>query len=457
MAQKTASPPVYDKSRKRWKATIPASLTADGKRTRSWHLTRDAAREYIESVTRADSPAATIAPSLAMDADKARAILEPWKLDLVQAAREVAAALEELGGAGSILQAAKAFRSSHQSRNASKPLGEAVAIYLDARTDLRDSTQKSYKYTLEKVLAPLHAETMADIQTAALEVILAPKAATARAMHKRNIRTFWKWASIQPRQWAEMATVDALEAIRVSSDADIEILKPADVKALLHAAEAESFGAAAAYAIAVFGGVRMAELGKLTWGDVGADHIDIGRAIAKKHSRRLIPVCQTLTAWMDATRGDSKDEALIVPSNWTDISKSVRRRAGWNVAARLLVDAVNSSRLAELPKVTRGRWPANACRHTCASVQVAIGTPLEALTFAFGHSGGHDLLRRHYVSRLTKKDALAILSIGPNGSTIPLRAAAKRKKSLTPRSIRANGLQPLRSLEFSTMGRSLNE
>jgi hypothetical protein len=51
-------------------------------------------------------------------------------------------------------------------------------------------------------------------------------------------------------------------------------------------------------------------------------------------------------------------------------------------------------------------------------VQVAIGTPIDDLTFKFGHSGGHDLLRRHYVSRLTKKDAIAILAIGPNGSKI---------------------------------------
>jgi integrase len=331
----------------------------------------------------------------------------------VQAAREVAAALEVLGSAGSIKDAAKAYRAIHDARSSSKPLGDAVALYLDSKTDLRDATLKSYKYSLEKALLPLHLKPMADITTAEIEAILSPKAATARAMHKRNIRVFWKWASIKPRQWATMDTVDALEAIRISSDADIEILKPAEVKALLSAAEAE--GAAAAYAVAVFAGVRMAELGKLTWGDIGEDNIEIGKAISKKHSRRLIPICPTLRAWVDATRGDAEDTAPIVPANWADVSKSVRRRAGWNVAARLLKNP---------PTPTRGEWPSNACRHTCASAQVAIGTPLDDLTFKFGHSGGHDLLRRHYVSRLTKKDALAILAIGPNGSKISAIQAA---------------------------------
>lgn len=424
MARKHNLEPVKDSTRNRWKLDVPASMSDTGKRFRLWFKTRDDGRDYVEKIAGIEIPSATIPPSLAMDADKARLILDPWKLDLVQAAREVAAALEILGDAGSILEAARAFRVTHEARHSSKPLGDAVALYLDSKIDLRDATLKSYRYSLEKIILTLHAMPMADITTAELEAILTPRSPTARAMHKRNIRVFWKWASNLPRQWASMDTVDALEAIRHSSDADIAILTPGDVKALLHAAELESPAAAAAYALAVFGGVRMAELGKLTWGDIGAEHVEIGRAIAKKHSRRLIPVCPTLRAWMDATRGNAADDLLIVPPNWTDVSKSVRRRGGWEVAARLLQQQVDADKIPKLAKPTRGEWPANACRHTCASVQVAIGTPLEALTFAFGHSGGHDLLRRHYVSRLTKKDALAILAVGPNGSKIANLAVA---------------------------------
>jgi integrase len=414
MTMKRKIIPKFNAQRNRWMLDIPASLTDTDKRMKMFFRSREDARKHLDEIT-GEMPAATIPSSLAMEADKARGILESWNLDLVQAAREVAAALEALGGAGTIIDAAKAHRAAHDARHSSKPLGEAVALYLDSKTDLRDATLKSYKYSLEKILLTLHLKPMADITTTELEALLFPKAPTARAMHKRNLRVFWKWASILPRQWATMDTVDALEAIRISSDADIEILKPADVKALLHAAEAEGTGAAAAYAIAVFGGVRMAELGKLTWGAIGEDNIEIGKDIAKKHSRRLIPICPTLRAWVDATRGEAEDSALVTPPNWTDVSKSVRRRAGWNVAARLLENP---------PKPTRGEWPANACRHTCASVQVTIGTPLDDLTFKFGHSGGHDLLRKHYVSRLTKKDALAILAIGPNGSKISAIQAA---------------------------------
>jgi integrase len=414
MSRQRKLEPVFIKSRNRWKLDVPASQSETNKRLRYWFATREAARDYAAKHF-ADEPSPGITPSLAMKADEARAILEPWNLDLVQGARELSAALEAIGGAGSLIEAARAYRTAHDARTASKPLGEAVALFLDSRADLRDTTLKSYGYTLSKVLVGLHAETMADLTTADIEAILATRAPTARAMHRRNLRTFWRWASTAPRQWAGMATVDALEAIRQSNDADITILTPGDAQSLMRGAEAEGPAAAAAYAIAIFGGVRMAELGKLTWGDVGADTIEIGRSIAKKHSRRLIPICPTLRAWIDATRGESPDDSLIVPPNWADVSKAVRRRAGWAVEARTLTDP---------PKPSRGEWPANGCRHTCASVQVAIGTPLEELVFKFGHSGGHDLLRAHYVSRLTKKDALAILAIGPNGSKIPHVAVA---------------------------------
>src|SRR5690606_29019728 len=135
-----------------------------------------------------------------------------------------------------------------------------------------------------------------------------------------------------------------------------------------------------------------------------------------KGKRRMIPISPVLRAWLDAYTPPGVDRGdFIVGSNWREVSRAVRRLAGWNVSARILSNP---------PQATRGEWPANAPRHTCASVLVATGEPLETLIFQFGHSGGHDLLRRHYVGRLTKKDALAIMSIGPRGEKLPTIEAA---------------------------------
>ena len=69
-------------------------------------------------------------------------------------------------------------------------------------------------------------------------------------------------------------------------------------------------------------------------------------------------------------------------------------------------------------------------------MQVAIGTPLEDLIFAFGHSGGTALLKQHYLGRLTKDDALEILRIGPKGLEIPVTEASEKQPATRLRAVR---------------------
>lgn len=367
---------------------MPASISDTGKLQRRYFKTKEEALAEASAFRKdykAHGEKATVLPPRIAD--------------------QALVAVKLLQGTGaSLIDAASAFRKAWEAKRSSQPFGKAVKTYLAAREDLRKSTLDSYKYTLEKVAKPLSERILTDLKTADFEQLLKDKGPTAIRMHRANLRAFWRWAAKAPREWCDAGVLEALEVARTSDDSDIQILKPDDVEALLRAAEAEGSGAAAAYAIAIFGGVRMAELERLTWSNVHRDHIEIGRDVAKKHSRRLVPLCAGLKAWLKSYRQNAEPDQLIVPANWPDVSKSVRRRAGWNVAARLLKNP---------PEPTRGPWPANACRHTCASVQVAIGTPLEKLIFAFGHSGGHDLLRKHYVSRLTQRDAHKILSIRP--------------------------------------------
>jgi integrase len=394
---------------KGWLVHVPASVSDTGKMSRRYFPNRESAKAFAKDLrTRfyeSGIRASTLPPRVADDAVAALGLLAPKGLSLREAARDLVAAMDALRGSGTVLEAARAFRAAHDARTASKPLREAVSSYFSHREDLRDSTLKSYRYTLEGVLGPLADSIMAAITTDDIEGLMRDKGPTARKMHRRNIRVFWKWASSPPRSWATMDAVDALEAVRVSNDEDIVVLAPSEVEALLRAAETEGSAAALCYAISVFAGVRMGELAKLRWSDIRQNTIEIGKSIAKKHTRRSIPICETLRAWIDAHRDiDAAPAALIVPPNWVEISKCVRRRAGWNVVAR---------RLNNPPEPTRGSWPANAPRHTCASVQVAIGTPIADLVFKFGHSGGIEMLRSHYVSRMERSDADAILAIRP--------------------------------------------
>ncbi|MEI6606140.1 MAG: hypothetical protein WCP35_12575, partial [Verrucomicrobiota bacterium] len=82
-----------------------------------------------------------------------------------------------------------------------------------------------------------------------------------------------------------------------------------------------------------------------------------------------------------------------------------RRLAGWKVWSDLVEPVVPPDNLPE--------WSHNALRHTHASVLVAMGTPLETLTFEFGHSGGAQVLKARYVGVMPKAEAQKILNLRP--------------------------------------------
>ncbi|MFC7335758.1 tyrosine-type recombinase/integrase [Haloferula chungangensis] len=419
MPAKPALEPVFNKSRKRWRVDVPASMSDTGKRIRVHFKTRDSAREYIDRIEGKEAPDKAIDPRLAQDSNTARERLESagLQITLAEAIRELVEAREAIGGSGSLLEAALAYRAAHTARNASKLFVDAVTLYLALKeTELREVTLKGYRYTLQTALTPLDNRTLADITAADLDALLGGLTPSTRKVHMRNLGAFWRWAAKPPREWCTTAPLEALEYTTKETEADTVVFKPAEARALLEAAEGYSPNAACAFALAIFGGIRSAELAGLCWSDLGEEHVEIGASIAKKGKRRLVPICPALAAWIEAYRpADADPEDFIVGANWVEVSKLVRRRAGWNVVARLL---------AKPPKPTRGPWPKNVARHTCASILVATGEPLETLIFQFGHTGGHDLLRRHYVGRMTKKQALEILSIGPKGTKIKTIKAA---------------------------------
>ncbi len=326
--------------------------------------------------------------------------------------------MAELSGTGTPLEAAKAWKQAHLDREASMPFGEAVPLFLATRDGLRIHTVRGYTWHLTKVLSPLHGLVLADITAADMNAALSARSPQVRRAVNVTLGTFWRWAASAARSWCNTLVLEGLDPVRVTNDTEITCFTPEEAQAILRGAEATSPACAAAFAIAIFGGVRMLELEKLTWGAITESHIEITSAVAKRHARRLIPICSTLKAWLDAYRGDAEADDLIVGPNWLNTSKIARRRAGWDLTLQ------RAPKRLSLPPITRGAWPKNVCRHTCASTQIAIGTPLDDLTFKFGHAGGAVMLKQHYLGKLMKKDALEILAIGPNNSKISSIEAA---------------------------------
>lgn len=376
---------------KGWQLNVPAQLTESGKRERHYFRTQELAKAAADKLkekrdefgTRAKS----IRPVLSEQATLAEAILAPWGLSLVEAARMAAAIREKA--------------------SASRPLSIAADAWIVACEGLRARTVTSYAATAKKLKAAFGDRQLAAISGAELQAALAPPGASGAAMrcNLRNAKALWRWSAKQG--WCQAETF-AVETPKGGSDSEIEFLTIEEATALLRVAEKHYPQAVATYCLQLFAGIRAEEVTRLEAENVTADGIELTAAATKRGRRRHISPNATLAAWLEA-------HPFQPCPNWQRIDRACRRLAGWELAAALLTDP---------PKPHRGPWKQNALRHSHASYSIAAGLPLEALLFEFGHSGGTELLRKNYVGRASKREAVAFFQIAPEGVEIPALAIA---------------------------------
>ncbi|MDB4353824.1 hypothetical protein N9Z02_00825 [Akkermansiaceae bacterium] len=364
-----------------WMVNVPASVATSGKRERHFHKTRDEAKAHSaklrQDFAEHGSGAAIIKPSLAEDAIRAIELLKPWGLSLVEAASEVAA--------------------SRAQEEASEIIEVAGDAWQESMEGLRDRSIRSYKVTLNRLIKALPNRALSTITSDELSDAIGAKnnKPATRALHRRNARAFWYFCA--KKSWVEKALFAGVEAPRPENHKSIVILSPEEAKALLESAEKHYPLAVPRYALALFAGIRAEEIQKLQPHHVSPEGIELSEEIAKTGRRRHITPNETLKEWLTAY-------PFKECPKWQEVDCAVRRIAGWDVSARILKVQ---------PKPTRGRWPQNALRHSNATYSINAGVPIETLLFEFGHVGGVEVLKRHYLGRATKNQAKAFFELRP--------------------------------------------
>jgi integrase len=298
----------------------------------------------------------------------------------------------------------------------------ALAAFVKTKSGRSHAHAKAYGYMQRDLEKSFADRSLASITTAELLKHTETHAASPASFNalSRLIGAFWRWCARQPRAWCDARLADVLERREITKD-EIGVLRAADCKKLMAAAKMHYPECIPGFAISLFTGMRKAELTRLQPGDITAEGINLPASSTKTGRRRYIQMPAPLKAWLKAYPiGET-----VLPANWAKKEKAVRRFAGWKVWSDL-VDPPSPPD--DLPE-----WPHNALRHTHASVLVALGTPLETLTFEFGHSGGAQVLKSHYVGVMPKAEAGKIMNIRPHGTKIPaIKAVAspftKRKK-----------------------------
>jgi integrase len=369
-----------------WKVEIPERLSPTGKRQRVFFPTRDEAKKYAAEL-RSDyeahgTKASVISPSLADEATRAAALLEPFGISLREAAQMVV--------------------DVKNAELSSSLMERALDIFLESKSSRSEAHAKSYGYMKRDLLESFTGRSLSSITAAELQEHTETHTTTGTSFNARArlIRAFWRWCAKHPRDWCDAKLVEILERKEVTRG-EIGVLDVDQCQKLLNTAKDYYPECVPGLAISLFTGMRKSELGRLRASDITESGITLPAASTKTGRRRFIEMPPPLKVWLKTYPIGE----IVLPTNWSKKEKAIRRLAGWKVWS----DLVEPNAPAEdLPK-----WPHNALRHTHASVHVSLGKPIESLTFEFGHSGGTQVLKSHYVGVMPKAEAAKIMRIRP--------------------------------------------
>jgi integrase len=376
-----------------WRLNIPAKFSASGKRERHFFTTKDkalaAADELKQQREVFGTQATAVSPSLAEAAVAAEALLQPLGIGL--------------------LEAVSRFVATETRIRASVPIEQAIAEFR-AQGDWSDSQSNAYRLRGEKLIAAFPGRMMASITGSELlenleETTSGPSAFN---LNIRLVRALWRWAAKPPRKWCDLEAVQHFER-KATVSGEIGVLSAKQALAVMRAAEMHLPEAVPAFAIALFTGMRQAELERLQPKDITSEGITVPAVSAKTKRRRFIATPAPLALWLKRYPiGET-----VIPADWTRREKAVRRLAGFKVWSDLVPRLELDPPLEAAPPRDLPEWPSNALRHTAATCAVALGKPIEQLVFEHGHAGGLEMLRRHYVGALPKAEALKIWAIEP--------------------------------------------
>lgn len=205
------------------------------------------------------------------------------------------------------------------------------------------------------------------------------------------------WAFALSKGWA---TENIIKRIEPKDHAEVSpgILTIEQARALLNAAD-ESMRAY--YAIALFGGLRDAELKRLDWRQVNllTGYITVEGKVAKTKRKRLVPITTNLKAWLLPV---AKSHGFVTPANVDTLKRE-------------------TCKLADITG-----WPSDATRHSFGTYEMARTKDIGHVSEVMGNSPG--VVKKHYQQAVPFElgdEYFSIVPIPESGNIVVLPAAGK--------------------------------
>jgi len=336
----------------------------------------------------------------------AKACLEKAGLSLLPAVQEYAQCHELLGG-GSLLGAIKDYVERNKGVRTGVTVADAAKEFLKAKE--ADGMSTRYMAQLRSDVnrfvtafpCPILHIKSHQIDEWLRKLGGAPR--TRNSTHT-SICTFFSWAksaSYLPKN--EETEAEALSKVK-TGDTETEIFTPAQMKTILDAATPEMIPF---IVLGAFAGMRAAEIVRIDWSaiDFKRKIIMIRAGQAKTASRRIIPISDNLSAWLQP----HVDEGLVVPS--AEVYRKVTDHA-----RKLKIE-----------------WPHNVLRHSYISYRIAKIKNAQEVALEAGNSP--TIIFKHYRELATEDQADAWFAINPTDSNKPAPKLdiAKIKKGIRKR------------------------
>jgi len=179
--------------------------------------------------------------------------------------------------------------------------------------------------------------------------------------------------------------LDRLERITIERKPP-RIFSPTEARQMLAIARVKEVALLGYLVLGLFAGIRPAEIDRLEWCDVDQVRklIRIDAAASKIRRRRIVPICETLAAWLG-----------VVANRSGRISPNQKQRRLQRLAVRMGAET----------------WDRNILRHSCSSYLLALHQDSGKIAHWLGNSPG--VLLRHYHELVSPEDATAFWSIRP--------------------------------------------
>jgi len=385
-----------------------------GKRRLRWFVRlKDAKAEAVRIATltnAGDLEGASMTGEERRQLVRATSLVAPYNLDVPTACALFSDAAK-LVGPHKVVTAAEQYAKLRPAAKERIPIAKCVAEYQAAK----EAKKRSERHlgTLRSILGRFERDHpgkfVSDFTTAGIQSWLdklkrqdgKPVSAQTRKSHGSVVGSLFEY--LRRRGMAVENPCRDLERESDDSEGDVEFWTPTEAEALIRAADSVVLPG---LAIALFAGIRTAEVCRLIWRAVDFEqgHVEVGAKGAKTRSRRLAPLPDNLRAWLLSLRADP--DTPIFPEHPDGFPR----------------------RTTEAAERAGVRRIANGARHSFITYRVAQTGDVPRTALEAGNSPA--MVFKHYRGLATKEQAGKYFGILPEppANVIPMLAVASNQK-----------------------------